>query len=338
MPKPRKLLVDPTRTLYYHVTSRCVRRAFLCGSDRVTGVSYEHRREWIEQRLRLLSSIFAIEICAYAVMSNHYHIVLKLKPQEGAEWTNREVLDRWRCIYRGPKLLERAVRGESLSVLEVASVNEMLKVYRSRLSSLSWFMKALNEPIAKMANKEDNCTGHFWESRFRSQALFTTASLIACMAYVDLNPVRAGLSSSALRSDYTSIKERIDPTFDVREALTPQFKENTLRCFDLDVRPLMKFARRANEDTFSSYLPISLRQYIGLLEYTAAIGPNGHRKPTPRKTASVIRSLHITPDEWLIDAFHFETLYTLGAFRPPYELALGIVAGSDNSAVNLPTE
>jgi len=76
MPKPREQQISLSDTPYYHVCSRVVRQAFLCGVDNQSGKSYEHRRTWVEQRIHLLSEVFAIDICAYAVMHNHFHIVL----------------------------------------------------------------------------------------------------------------------------------------------------------------------------------------------------------------------------------------------------------------------
>ena len=78
MPKARYRQVSIDNIPYYHCISRCVRRAFLCGSEPVSGYDFEHRRQWIVDRIKLLCSVFAIDLCAYAILSNHYHIVVRI--------------------------------------------------------------------------------------------------------------------------------------------------------------------------------------------------------------------------------------------------------------------
>lgn len=153
-------------TPYYHVTSRCVRRAFLCGFNRCNGKSYEDRRVWIGDRIRMLSSLFNINLCAYAVMSNHYHLVVRLNPDGSASWSDNEVLNHWTSLFHGPLLVQRYCAGEPLNQSELAAVAAIAAVYRARLGDLSWFMKCLNDPIARQANAEDCCTGRLWEAPF----------------------------------------------------------------------------------------------------------------------------------------------------------------------------
>ncbi|MEW8087875.1 MAG: hypothetical protein AB2652_20890 [Candidatus Thiodiazotropha endolucinida] len=107
MPKPRKAQVSLDTTPYYHCVSRCVRRAFLCGVDTHTGKSYEHRRQWIVDRMKLLAELFAIDICAYAVMSNHYHIILHVDPERAAGWSEQDVIACWEHLFSLPVLAQR---------------------------------------------------------------------------------------------------------------------------------------------------------------------------------------------------------------------------------------
>ena len=158
MPKPRKTLVSLDATPYYHCVSRCVRRAFLCGVDAFTGNSYEHRRQWIEDRLLTLASIFAIDISAYAVMSNHYHVVLRINYEQATNWTKSEVIAHWHQLFKGSLLSQRYAQGETLSKTEHAALSEQVNEWRERLMSISWFMRCSNEPIARTANHEDKVT------------------------------------------------------------------------------------------------------------------------------------------------------------------------------------
>ncbi|MGL6312634.1 transposase [Vibrio sp. WXL103] len=210
MPKARCEQVSLDDTAYYHCVSRCVRHAFLCGVDQTTGKSFEHRRGWVEQRLLALAEVFAIDICAYAVMSNHTHVVLHINRDQALSWDTRQVLERWHKLHKGTLLTSRFLDEESLDEASLRAVMETAEVYRNRLHDVSWFMRDLNETIARQANKEDGCTGRFWEGRFKSQALLDDAALLACMAYVDLNPIRANIAKTPETSDFTSVKKRTD--------------------------------------------------------------------------------------------------------------------------------
>ncbi len=101
MTQPRRTLISLDDTPYYHCVARCVRRAFLCGEDSVSGESFEHRRQWIVDRLHELADIFAIDICAYAIMHNHYHVILRVDADRALAWDTNTVIKRWHCLFRG---------------------------------------------------------------------------------------------------------------------------------------------------------------------------------------------------------------------------------------------
>jgi hypothetical protein len=302
MPKPRKQQVIVEQTPYYHCISRCVRRAFLCGNDH-SGENYEHRRSFIENRLRLLASIFAIDICSYAIMSNHYHVVVKIRSTES--WTDDKVTQHWLTLHKGPLLVQRYQRGAPLSAAELKTVKEIVAVWRQRLQSLSWFFKCLNEPIARQANKEDRCTGHFWESRFISQPLLSEDALLSCMAYVDLNPIRAKMAATPEASDHTSIQERITQKFNLAEAIKGQPLANP---FELPLSPLAKFEDTVKFDQQTGIL-YSLSDYLQLVDWTGRAIRNNKRGAIDNQYPPILQRFKIEPQEWLNNSQNFERFF-----------------------------
>jgi len=147
VPRPRKEQINLEITRNYHLMGRCVRRAFLCGKD--GDRSYEHRREWIESLLKNLVEVFAIQLYGYAIMSNHYHLVARVCDEEAANWSDREVVRRWRMLYRGNHLGKRFLEGGNLSTAEYEILKPLIEEWRNRLCDIGWFMKFLNE----------NCSG-----------------------------------------------------------------------------------------------------------------------------------------------------------------------------------
>ena len=212
MTRPRSALVSLPDTPWYHVVNRCVRRAFLCGQDAASGHNFDHRRGWIETRIRELASVFTIDVAAYAVMSNQYHVVLRVDAERATALHDEAVLRRWTQLFTGPLLVQHYLSDarSQMGQAECDKVQEFAALYRARLHDLSWFMRVLNESIARQTNAEDGCTGRFWEGRFKSQALLDEQALLAAMAYVDLNPIHAGIAQSLPGSLHTSIKARLD--------------------------------------------------------------------------------------------------------------------------------
>ena len=210
MTTARAEIFSPEEPGFYHCISRCVRRAFLCGFDRYTSKSFEHRKKWVRQRLKELLELFAVDCLAYAVMSTHLHSLLRNRPDLADRWSDDEVARRWRRLFpRRRKSGGAAEEPSAQEIGEITSDSALVTVYRRRLSDLSWFNRCLNEHIARRANAEDKCTGRFWEGRFKCIRLETSAAILACSVYVDLNPIRAGLAETLEDSNFTSVQDRI---------------------------------------------------------------------------------------------------------------------------------
>ncbi|MFT7042922.1 MAG: hypothetical protein ACI90G_001750 [Urechidicola sp.] len=273
MTYPRSHLVDSNGGTY-HVCSRCVRRTFLCGVDELTGRDFSHRRQWIQARIFQLSKIFSISIYAYAVMSNHYHIVLRIDP---LGITDEEVADRWLQLCPVESNGEREETLQAARRRAIISDKERLAELRTRLQSLSWFMRFINEPLARLANKEDNCTGRFWEGRFKSQILLDEASVLASMVYVDLNPVRACIADDLADSDYTSVQHRL--------------------AHDREEEKVASIDGCGSDPPFA---PISLADYVKLVRWTAK-AQSIMRGSIQDGVGHSLRNNHTTHDGWFRD-------------------------------------
>ncbi|TCN86255.1 transposase [Shewanella fodinae] len=298
----RRRLIDVASTPYYHVINRCVRRAFLCGEDAVTGRSYEHRREWIATKIRQLSAIFCIDICAYAVMNNHYHLVLKIDAERQQVLSSWEVIERWTQLFHPPMLVARFLKGDTLDKTLQFQLDALIEEWRKRLGDISWFMRCLNEEIARKANKEDNCTGVFWEGRFKSQALLDEQALLTCMMYVDLNPIRAGIADSIANSDFTSIQTRI------KEQQSTQPDNPTSPHKTTPLKPLLDFDGATHTATQSG-IPFHFADYLELIDWTGRAVRTDKRGAIAETAPKLLQQLGIASDAWMRSATEFSKQY-----------------------------
>jgi len=269
----RSILAPPGSPGTYHCVSRCVRRAWLCGEDRESGRSFEHRRTWVEDRIGELADIFAVAIWGYAVMSNHVHLVIEVTPQAAAGWSADDVSNRWLSLYRRQEL----DAGKQAEVL--AGNPERIEVLRERLSNLSWFMRCLAEPIVRRANREDSCKGHFWEARFKCQVLLDETAVLAAMTYVDLNPVRAGICDSLDECAHTSARLRLDSI------------EQDRRKADVPLAPILGLR---------GFGVLSIRQsdYLELVDHTGRQIHPGKRGTIDGPPPAPLSRMEFSADRW----------------------------------------
>ena len=284
----RSRQIDISVTPYYHCVNRCVRRAFLCGEDRATGKNYEHRREWIASKIKDLSEVFAIDVAAYAVMHNHYHIVLRVDQATAESWNAIEVIELWNTFFTLPVMISRFLKDECKSSAELKVVDEIVETWRGRLFDISWFMRLLNEHIARQSNLEDEVTGRFWEGRFKSQALLDEQALIACMAYVDLNPIRAGLADTPETSEFTSIKERIQKVMSKQSC------------------DLLAFSDHAKKVEQAKAIPFELNEYIALVDWSGRAILHNKRGFIPSNAPPILFRLGIDERDWVNHIHYFE--------------------------------
>jgi REP element-mobilizing transposase RayT len=299
-----------------HCVNRCVRRGFLCGLDQLTGKNYEHRRQWMRNRLEFLAGIFAVDVLGFSVMPNHLHVILRSRPDVVKTWSDQEVARRWWSLF--PKR-----RNEDGSPAEPADTDlnhltadvKTVAELRARLASISWFMRCTSEVIARLANAEDECTGRFWEGRFKATILPSESAIVACMAYVDLNPIRAGLAASPEKSDFTSAQERIADLKSADAVSTPDAKDMRIEhgpkagwLAPVELEPKRKKVREKCSGRRASNkgcLFMTLAEYLQLLDWTGRQLKPGKRGAIPKNAPPILDRLNLSAELWLHAVEHF---------------------------------
>ena len=256
---------------------------------------------------RIKSEVFAIDLCAYAIMSNHYHVILHVDADTAKNWTQEEVIERWRKLFSGGVLIERYLAGLCKTEAELDKVAELAEIWRARLLDISWFMRCLNERIARQANKEDNCKGRFWEGRFKSQALLDETALLACMMYVDLNPIRAGICETPEASDFTSIQQRLqayqEKAADNQLTSRPQASAIKTNRESSEHIPLNAFVGGCNKQ---KGIPFDEIDYFELTDWTGRAVHPTKQGAIPEGQPSLLKRLGMPKESWIETVVSYE--------------------------------
>ncbi|WP_430452242.1 transposase [Rhodopirellula europaea] len=328
--KPRYEVADPAEIQVFHAVQRCVRRAFLCGDDPFTGQSFEHRRQWIRDRLEFLASVFGIDCLTYTVLSNHLHIVLRSRPDVVAAWTDEEVARRWLRLFPHRRKPDGSPEIPSKPEIDmIVNQPEVLAQRRQRLSDVSWWMRCTAENIARRANHEDECTGRFWEGRYKLQNLLDEASLLACAAYVDLNPIRAAIAETPETSDYTGAKDRIDDLAEREDRTRPNThdwersrrrrKSGWMSPIEINEQDdpagpcLESSGRRASSKGF---LSVSMAQYLELLDWTGRQLRDGKVGVIPEHLSPILSRMGLDATGWCDVVCKFGRVFKRAAGTP----------------------
>lgn len=319
MATPRSQIVDESVTPWYHCISRCVRRAQLCGEGR------GHRKDWIVDRLRELVGIFAVDCGGFAAMDNHLHLLLRLDSPRARGWSDEEVARRWLTLHPLRDAAGAALPVTPERVRRFAADAAWVGRMRCRLADLGWFMKSLKEPLARAANREDGCTGAFWEGRFRSVPVLDEEGLLAVAVYIDLNPFAAGAAATPEAARHTSLRTRLDqPHPDGATSPSPDIdrtprREADKRLCDQDLW-LSPTDDRGEEGGRYGLAPgYTLVHHLRLIDAASRLDREGKAR-LPRDAASIFERLDLDASRWLeaFEAIHRRRpAARLGHPRPP---------------------
>jgi len=279
----------PRDANFFHCITRCVRHASLWGFDTYAGRDCSHRKQWILDQLRLQAEAFAIDVCAYAVLPNHYELVLHVDRQRVQRWNDTQIIEQWRRRYTtGPR-----TPGQQSHAADLRSdaTPTQIEVLRSRLCDVSWYMRCINQRLSRRANLEDGCTGTFWERGSATHSLNDTHQLLVAMAHVDLGALRAGIAATFEDSQLTSLTDRLQAftgraVCRVSESVVDTLGERALLPF-ADSRP-----RRP------PCAPWRSEDYLELLHWTSRAFGSSQRRFITATLPPLLQRVHIAPDAW----------------------------------------
>jgi REP element-mobilizing transposase RayT len=264
----------------------------------------------MRNRLEFLAGIFGVDVLGFSVMSNHLHVILRSRPDVVTAWTDTEAARRWWNLFPQRRNKDGSpAEPADTDLNRLVADEKTLAELRARLSSVSWFMRCTSEVIARMANAEDECTGRFWEGRFKATILPDEAAIAACMVYVDLNPVRAGLAATPEKSDFTSAQERIADLKSADDVSTTDAKDvriehgsNAGWLAPVELEPKRKKAREKCSSRRASNkgcVFMTLAEYLQLLDWTGRQLKPGKRGAIPKNAPPILDRLNLSAELWL---------------------------------------
>lgn len=215
----RSSLINPDEITIVHAVAKTARNLFLIGQDNLLETDNSHRKDWVFSIMEFQSTLMAVDVLDFAVMSNHIHFVLRSRPDVVKAWDDQEVARRWLTLCPRSKtrtLVDGKVvylpRPPKPSEIAAAVADEQrIKKLRQQLCSISWWMRLLCQKVAQRANFEDGLSlGHFFKGRFHSVVINDEVHLLACSVYVDLNAVKAAMAETLDGYKYTSASVRLE--------------------------------------------------------------------------------------------------------------------------------
>jgi REP element-mobilizing transposase RayT len=325
---------SPDEIAIVHVMNRVVRGYFLMGADPLTGKNYDHRKKWIESLLQRFAAIFGIDLLCFAIMSNHFHLILRSRPDVVETWDSTEVARRWMLLCPKRKEKDGSAKEPSEAELNVIRNDaKKLKQIRRRLSDISWWMRLLCQRVAQNANREEEApAGKFWQNRFRSVRLLDEEAILACAAYVDLNPIRAAMAEKLEESQHTSVLLRLETLADdCQPVANPQppsvgaeecvgsRPDSMLSPVEIDeLHDTLGAQPCSTGDRCSQkgFLPMSAMAYVQLLDWTARQLATGKPGCTPADAPPILKRLRLEPTVWCTLVSQFRSLFGFVAGRP----------------------